>query len=354
MILQPWTTFSFTGTFIQGAEGWLDLGEFGDVAYWVDVANIVNGLFPLNLSFQTSPSWDNAYFQPVGPPLGLLSTSPATQVYKGTRAASTVPLARWVRYRLDSTAGSPSSATLRIRVAPARQSFFAPTQLPGCVLWLRSDMGITGGFSPGPPWNDQSNTADPNEDLITSTAPTYNASDANYNGLPSFSTGSGAALVSAGAWATPLLQPSTWVVVADNYNMYGTNQYLTDADDATTGQSIQYNPGTSALKIFANGSGVSGTTAWSGASAVLGEWNGASSRLYFNNFTTPLASGTVGGGSAGSQGSMTLFAKNVSTGGGSSWNGSVAEIIAYSGILSPTAKAQLRLYLNSRYQLSIT
>jgi hypothetical protein len=154
-------------------------------------------------------------------------------------------------------------------------------------------------------------------------------------------------MVSAGAWASPLLQPSTWVVVANNSDSSAAAEYLIDADDATTGQSVQYTGSTTTLAISANGSSVSTTASWANAGALLGEWNGSSSNLYFNNFTTPLASGTVGGGTAGSQGSMTFGSKNQSSGGGSYWSGSIAEIIAYSGVLAAADKARLRLYLVS-------
>jgi hypothetical protein len=157
-------------------------------------------------------------------------------------------------------------------------------------------------------------------------------------------------------WATPLLQPATWVVVANSYSVASDdyrNQCLLDANDATTGQSIYYDSSVDTVTILANGSGVTASLSWEVASALLGEWNGDDSNLYFNDFTTPVASGSVGGGDAGSQGSMTLFSSNLSLGGGAYWDGSVAEIIAYSGILSTAAKAQLRLYLNTRYNLSI-
>jgi hypothetical protein len=50
---------------------------------------------------------------------------------------------------------------------------------------------------------------------------------------------------------------------------------------------------------------------------------------------------------------MTLGSHNQASGGGSNWDGDVAEIIAYSGILAPKDKSRLRNYLNGRYGLSI-
>jgi hypothetical protein len=355
IVLQPWTTVTLDTTFIQGAEGWIDLGDYADAFFAIDVSSIYGG--PVTFTIETSPSSDETYFQPAGVPLTL---KVGTQFYKSVRSQATTPIARWVRWRLN-TITTGSSVTMRVRVSPARQAFFNPAQLSGCVLWLRADFVTADRYGNIEEWDDQSATGDPNEDLFPAsyTLPTYNATDADYNGLPSVSTNiSDLSLqpMQSSAWATPLQQPSTWIVVANSYSEgYGDyrNQCLLDANDATTGQSIYYDSSADTVTILANGSGVTASLSWDATSALLGEWNGDDSNLYFNDFTTPVASGSVGGGDAGSQGSMSLFSSNISLGGGAYWDGSVAEIVAYTGILSTAAKAQLRLYLNTRYNLSI-
>jgi hypothetical protein len=348
LILQPWATFEVSD-FVQGAEGWLDLSEFSDAIFWIDVAQADN----LVLTFETSPSWDETYFQPLGPTIEL--SADTTTVFRTARSPTTSPITRWVRW---NAAGSSGTATFRIRVSPSRQLSFMPTDLPGCALWLRSDLAVT-----ATPyvyeWDDSSNSGDSNENTLLyngSYLVGYTAPDPDFNNWPSLQALSvnNAGLVSH-AWATPLQQPSTWVVVA-TCTSGGGDSYLIDSNDATTGQTILYSGGTT-VTISANGGSVSATTPWTGTCALLGEWNGSSSNLYFNDFTTALASGTVGGGSAGSQGSLSVLMQNPNHGSGPgpvSWAGSLAEVIAFSGILSPTQKAQLRLYLNSRYNLSIT
>jgi hypothetical protein len=49
--------------------------------------------------------------------------------------------------------------TFRVRLVRSRTTFFTPSQLPGCVLWLRSDLGVTGSpVASGSisAWSDQS------------------------------------------------------------------------------------------------------------------------------------------------------------------------------------------------------
>jgi hypothetical protein len=107
-------------------------------------------------------------------------------------------------------------------------------------------------------------------------------------------------------------------------------------------------------ELIANGgtfSGAINAPAWSTFGALLGEFNGGSSNIYFNNFTTAAPpSGAVGGGTAGEQASMTVGRH---FGGTDYWDGGLAELIAYNRILSPGDKARLRNYLNARYALSI-
>jgi hypothetical protein len=349
IVLQPWTTIAFDTYFVQGAEGWLDLGEYSDGTFWVDVASSSGAMAALTI--ETSPSWDEAYFQPIGQPLVL---AVGTQLYKSIRLPATAPIARWVRWRLDAIGSATIS--LRVRVSPARQSFFTPPQIDGCQLWLRADLGATASGGTIEEWDDQSETLDPNQNLFAySGPPQYNSSDAAFNGWPSISNiglGTAANFVSGGAWANPLMQPCTWVVVLEPGENYDT-QCLFDSNDLVTGQSIEYDFVAENVWIYANGGSVSAPTV-GGTTAILGEWNGSNSNIYLNDFTTPAASGTVGGGVAGSQGSMTLFSGSQAGGGGYNFDGSVAEIIAYRGILGPGAKGQLRTYFNIRYNLSIT
>ena len=353
--LQPWTTLTASSgitSITQDQDQWLDLTPFSDVAVWIE------GVIPTGtLYLETSPTLDEANFQPICPRINTGTGASAVTVVRSARCATAVPLARWLRWRLAGNLGGGGqvSATFRIHVIPFRQSFFIPPQVPGCVLFFRSDLAI----SPG--WNDESATADANQNLGQVNGlyrPVFSTTPGSFNGQPTLGLASyyHRYMTSAGTWASALQQPSTWVLVANNTGVVTTAQYIVDSNDSTgtTGQTITYVPSTTTLALTAGGSSFSTTASWASAGALLAEFNGASSNIYLNNFTTATATGTLGGNPSGEQVSMTLGSQNASSGGpGSYWDGSVAEVIAYKRILSASEKAQLRSYLNARYALSI-
>jgi hypothetical protein len=146
-------------------------------------------------------------------------------------------------------------------------------------------------------------------------------------------------------------QPTTWIFVAHNTGSHANAEYLMDGNDVNHAQScgLATNP---AVSILANLQFVLYSNAWSSPAVVLGEWNGSSSNIFFNNLTgAAQASGSVGTGASSSQDSMTMGSQ---LGGLNYWDGSVAEIIGYSGILTAAQKVQLRQYLNGRYAFSLT
>ncbi len=221
-----------------------------------------------------------------------------------------MPLAKWLRWRLVCQSIGTWGATFRVRVSPSRQSFFNPSQLPGCALWLRSDLGVelVGGSVAF--WADQSPAGDSNRSLNNfngnATNPGYTPTSSAFNDKPTlnFSSVNSTFMTSVGAWVPELLQPTTWIYVV-SYTGGGAGEYLQDSDDVSTGQKINYT-NTGLLTISANAGSVTYATGWTSTNALLGEWDGSSSKIYFNNFTTPVATGTVRTGMAGGQGSMTL------------------------------------------------
>lgn len=348
MILQPWTTVqSSFATFTQSAEEWLDLCDYADATFWIDVTQISSGSV-VQLTLQTSPTPDESYFFAVAPPI-TLATSTTPRMLKTVRSAATVPLAKHVRWQLTLLSGtSPWSVTFRVRVAPSRQSFFVPTQLSGCVLWLRADLGIT--LQTGvKQWNNQQ--GDTTKNLIQNTTgdqPGYTASDGNYNGQASLSFNGSTTYMSASAWSGTVGYPNTYIFIAhNNGGSSGTAQYIMDGATNTDGEPVWYTQSTSQI-TFAS---LTLTQAWTSPAAVMGEvTNTSSSHLYFNNFTSPAVTGT----GAGALHSMTFGEHSIAFGGGNNWNGYAAEVIAFSRLLTQPEKNQLRNYLNARYALSIS
>ncbi len=109
----------------------------------------------------------------------------------------------------------------------------------------------------------------------------------------------------------------------------------------------------SKIQIMSVSTPLAVSDAWNAPGVVLAEFNGLLSNIFYNNFTTAAATGGAGSGAGSSQNSLTVGASDAAWGPGSYWDGTVAEIIGYSGILSAASKSRLRNYLRGRYGLAI-
>ncbi|HSQ66096.1 MAG TPA: hypothetical protein VLM85_22900 [Polyangiaceae bacterium] len=378
-LLQDWVTvrsnLSSANPLVQSQEGWLDMSGFADAAFWVDVAEVTppGGVSTnyLQLFLETSPTCDEianpasitqSWFQPttgalrLGTAAPFILAAPTPFVVNSVRSASTVSLSRYLRWRVVPSAAGAWDLTFRIRVVANRSGFFVPTDLAGCVLWLRPDLGtaLNGTATGVATWNDQSGTGDPNKNLTAgSVNPTLTASDASYAGRATIQIANSPSsfFQNTTTWATTLSQPHTWVLVGHRNQNNATNYFM----DGNAGGFAATVIGTSAAQITMNAGGSVTTTGtghdWITPSAFLGEFNGASSKLYFNSFTNLTQSGNAG---TVNFNQLCLGAHSQGFGGGSPWAGTIAEVIAFSGLLPTSAKARLRSYLNARYGLSIT
>ena len=145
-VLQDWITVrgnvpaSGSADIIQGESTWMGFSSFQDVVIWLDVREIT---FPAGGStvswyFETSPSKDNNLFTPMPTPASVISLNntytPGVQTLSKVilaNAATTAPLATWVRWRLtcNGTSGNTWDATFRVLVAAnrvVRESRFSP------------------------------------------------------------------------------------------------------------------------------------------------------------------------------------------------------------------------------------
>ncbi len=224
---------------------------------------------------------------------------------------------------------------------------FTPGSLAGLQLWLRADLGVTG--SPVSAWADQSGVGDANRNAAQVTAgrrPAFNASNASYNNQPTVDfTAASLHYLITGTWSVALAQPATWIIVGHDPSattdvvidgIGAGNRHLVDRVDAAN------------VGMYGGSIVVSGAGNWQSKGCVLAEFNGATSKLFFNNFTTATATGSAG---AVSLTGLTIGA--VQGAGAYFWNGPIAEIIAVSGLVSTGDKASLKAYLNARYATSI-
>jgi hypothetical protein len=227
------------------------------------------------------------------------------------------------------------------------QANFLPTSLPGCVLWLRADLGITIGTGVSA-WADQSGNGNGVTQATGANQPTVNAAGAP-NSLPCLVFNGSTQFLSA-ASAITSATAFTWFVV----NMTTTvtvSECMFHVGGAADGIGLTVDSATNSergvlVQNVANESDAvnSATTSWekwtsTGSAAPLQTLrvNGASRTIAPSNSTpvAPTATTFIGCFVSGTQ----------------MWNGSIAEVIAYNSVLSVGAMGQVEAYLHSRYGL---
>lgn len=98
----PWSTFSgsSTSTLSQSQREWLDVSDYADGIYWIEVKDISGT--GLQLDLQTSSTEDDADFSNfLGPVTTVSSTMLVTRF-----ATATTPMMRYVRWRLSGASAS--------------------------------------------------------------------------------------------------------------------------------------------------------------------------------------------------------------------------------------------------------
>jgi hypothetical protein len=126
-VLQDWTTIrGFTGTngqtIVQTERDWLDLSPFQDLFAWVDVREVTVGGGSVSLFLDTSPTEDENFFQSMTGATSVtgaaLTPSLTPVVAKLPMLTATVPLARYLRWRLQNTSSTGAwDVTMRVVVA---------------------------------------------------------------------------------------------------------------------------------------------------------------------------------------------------------------------------------------------
>jgi hypothetical protein len=124
-LVQDWVTLkgSQTGvTVIQSEADWLSLQAYQDVVFWLEVKSLIlAGLTSVTLDYQTAPAKDESLFVSMvtGVTLAASSVPTITKVLLGQNP--TVPLARWIRWKLTPngtvTGGQEWGVCMRIHCA---------------------------------------------------------------------------------------------------------------------------------------------------------------------------------------------------------------------------------------------
>lgn len=213
--------------------------------------------------------------------------------------------------------------------------------MTGLVAFYRASLGVTESGGAVSAWNDQSGTGDSNKNATQGTGsaqPTYVSSDAEFNNRATIS-GDGGDFLETGTWAASLAQACTVFVVCKRDS--GAVAYAVDGLAETFGIAS-----VSGYSAMLGPSMIYNTPDWSTPSVVVGEFNGASGKLY-NSALTAIQTGDVGSGGATG---LTLFADNTQL---SNLVGTIAEIIVYDHILSTGNRTAVMNFLGTYYGITI-
>jgi len=358
-VLCTWTTIYSTATsFVQDQSQWVDLHGYNDATFVIDIANVTNPSGGLVLLYiESTPSLDGSAVHTIVGPIACAPTTAGSPLTLKTCSAGQTPVARYVRWRIASSVASGSfDVTFRVRGSANRRFYFAPTQLGGCVFWLRADLGLSFTNTGVTGWSDQSGLNDAGRNLVAgSSPPTITLSDANYGGrmTMAFSGSASCYFANASTWSPVVVQPRTWVLVGHRTLTSGTNYFLDGNSGSGHGDTV-FVSSTGVITVSSGSSQFSSTgNNWNTypTAFMYESVSGTSTAYQLNSFSTVLVSGGAGSNDFNS---ISLGSRNLVTGGGGTWVGTIAEVIAFSKTLSSNNKLLLRTYLNNRYGMSIS
>jgi hypothetical protein len=351
-LLQDWTAIAGSGTnaFVQSVLDWADFGRHADAVFWLEVRAVGNpGAGSVTLSYETSPVRDGTVFRPIAALTFTASTAPVvTKVRIADNPA--VPLARWVRWKLEGTAAGDWSVTFRIFALGGHASTgFAPSSLALTGWWRASYSGspwsgiASAGSSGGRDVSEATNPPAAGGAVNGYTPADFDgtndflASTASYADFFSGSAFTVVVLVNVDTAPAPSVNPhDNATIVADSTGHWGvgvnTSGLRAFIFDGTTKDTAS-----DAYVTVSTGTWTMLKVKWTGTQLQIGK-NG-------DAFTTGVASGDL----AAKAGVLRL---------GRSWDvqyfdGKVLEVLVAPSALSADELENLRAYFNARYALSL-
>lgn len=214
---------------------------------------------------------------------------------------------------------------------------FIPTNISGCILWLRADKGIVLGTGVSA-WNDLSGN---NQNVTQSTGnkqPTYNSKDAQYNNQPTLSfLGSSFQELDNSSFSAS--QPNTWYFVG--------NCSTTSAFSDGTGQSCLITATALGAEAPNFSTYIPTTPPPSNPTVAVYIFNSTTSAIYANN-----SNKSINGGNYGTNGIT-----NINIGGAfalsDNMTGKIAEVIIYKGAHTNKQIEAVMNYAGSRYDIGV-
>jgi hypothetical protein len=119
--MQDWVTIRgasvASSTIAESEHQWLDLSDYRDVTLWTEVKAATIGAGAVTITFETCPTKDDSMFAVAGTPFSAATGVTVTVVHRDT---ATVPLARWLRWKItQSGAGQAWDVVFRVWVSAA-------------------------------------------------------------------------------------------------------------------------------------------------------------------------------------------------------------------------------------------
>ena len=236
---------------------------------------------------------------------------------------------------------------------------WTPRSIGACVLWLRTDLGITLDASNQVlKWNNQCAIVDPARDFSPVGAndrPAWNRNDSNYNNQATVGTfkktgvDNNCRLVSGTTWTASY--STVTLAIVGHVTTPSSNHYFTHGNGSDY-YSLVCNAGGTVTVYSGDATTLIGSSTWPNPKGfVMSEFNGASSAVYVDATVTPTNTGTHGTTSIGNEAfNLGSFAGAADTFGVDR----IAELIVINGLLSTRDRILLREYLNQRYAKSMT
>jgi hypothetical protein len=240
---------------------------------------------------------------------------------------------------------------LGLSIAAARPPGFVPTQLSGCTLWLRGDLGVTLNGATVSAWGDQSGNASHFTQGTAAAQPTYEAAggplstpDLLFDGSNDFLAGPLAfALVTANAWtAFAVFRATSIATNAADSAAYNNTGLLADVA-GDWGLLLRSTP-------YVQAYGWDGNSDVASVTIATGTWTMVDAR----HDTGSLVARTHDQAEVSAAHGDTLTPGVTNLGRGYTtnfYNGRVAEVIVYSRALTSSERTQVRSYLGGRYGL---
>ncbi|MBK6697249.1 MAG: hypothetical protein IPG50_34435 [Myxococcales bacterium] len=352
VLLTDWITIRGTDTtpVVQSAEDWLDVPDYADAVFWVEVTQVTNpGSGTLALLFETAPADFERLFVTLDS-VDVLTVGPAPVLRKAfLNQVANVPLARFLRWKLVGSAAGTWSVTFRVHVTLGEgvRSAMSPRALPGLLLWFRADVGLTlQAGNAVSTWQDQSGLS--NHFVSQGTGalqPTWvpNA----IGGRPALDFSGGKYLENTfNNPVTPDAAAYSVLAVAKN----GNGTFFSLRRSAAYSASMFFLNIGGNTYVYSNGSAnvsvantlpetQSASAAFKSCHRYAG--SGVAPRIWLNATERNQTAGTVQGDQTGSTG---FQVGTNSQGVPEPWNGLIAELIVVSGAISDLDRRRIEIY----------